>query len=197
MIYLASRSPRRRELLAQIGIRFQLLMFRSGERADQEVDEAVLPAEEPRVYVERVARAKAEHGVRLLQARHLPALPVLSADTTLDLEGQIIGKPESDADAQRILRLLSGRTHRVLTAVAVCAKAQTRSLVNVSEVRFRPLSEAEISRYVATGEHSDKAGAYGIQGFAGAFVEHISGSYTGIMGLPLCDTWQLLQSLEG
>jgi septum formation protein len=192
MIYLASRSPRRRELLTQIGIAFQPLLFRDGDRADREVDESPLPEEDPLRYVQRVAGAKVTHGVRLLQARHLPVFPVLSADTTLDLDGQIVGKPENDADAQRILQALSGRTHRVLTAVAVSYQGITRCAVNVSEVRFRRLSALDIQRYLITGEHRDKAGAYGIQGHAGMFVEHISGSFTGIMGLPLCETAQLL-----
>jgi septum formation protein len=122
----------------------------------------------------------------------LPIFPVLSADTTLDLDHQIIGKPDDDEDARQILQSLSGRTHRVLTAIAVSHQGNTRSLVNVSEVRFRALSASDIERYLATGEHRDKAGAYGIQGHAGMFVAHISGSYTGIMGLPLCETSQLL-----
>ena len=193
MIYLASRSPRRQELLTQIGVPFQTLLFRAGDRTDPEVDEHVLPNESPLHYVERVALAKAAHGVRLLQYRGLPVFPVLSADTTLDLDGQIIGKPESDTEAHLILRSLSGRTHRVLTAVAVSHQGNIHSVVNVSEVRFRMLSNSDIQRYLTTGEHRDKAGAYGIQGYAGMFVEHISGSYTGIMGLPLCDTELLLR----
>lgn len=192
MIYLASRSPRRRELLTQIGVEFDTLQFRSGDRADREVDESSLPGEAPLAYVERVALAKVTHGVRLLQVRELPEHPVLSADTTLDLDGEIIGKPDSDRHAQAILAALSGRTHRVLTAIAMRHRGQTQSRISISEVRFRPLSEQDIARYLATGEHRDKAGAYGIQGYAGMFVEHISGSYTGIMGLPLCETAALL-----
>lgn len=192
MIYLASRSPRRQELLTQIGVTFEPLLFRDGDRADREVDESPLPSEQPLHYVQRVALAKVTHGVRLLQARHLPVLPVLSADTTLDLDGQIIGKPENDEGARRILQSLSGRTHRVLTAVAVSYRGKTRNIINTSDVRFRTLTATDIERYLATGEHRDKAGAYGIQGHAGMFVEHISGSYTGIMGLPLCETSQLL-----
>ncbi|MEY4592908.1 MAG: septum formation inhibitor Maf [Pseudomonadota bacterium] len=196
MIYLASRSPRRRELLAQIGVAFEPLLFRDGDRADREVDESPLSGEDPLRYVQRVAQAKVTHGVRLLQARHLAVCPVLSADTTLDLDGQIVGKPENDADAQRILQALSGRTHRVLTAIAVSYQGKTRRAVNMSDVRFRTLSALDIQRYLVTGEHRDKAGAYGIQGHAGMFVEHISGSYTGIMGLPLCETAQLLNEFS-
>ena len=192
-IYLASRSPRRRELLAQIGVSFEPLLFRDGDRADREVDESPLPNEDPLRYVQRITQAKVTHGVRLLQARHLPERPVLSADTTLDLDGKIIGKPENDADAFQILESLSGTTHRVLTGVAVSHQGRTLSLVNVSEVRFRQLNDADIQRYLITGEHRDKAGAYGIQGYAGMFVEHIAGSYTGIMGLPVCETANLLR----
>ena len=196
MIYLASRSPRRRELLRQIGIPFQPLLFRSGDRADREVDESALPEESPLQYVQRVALAKVDHGVRLLHERRFAENPVLSADTALDLDGKIIGKPENDADAQRILESLSGRTHRVLTAVAVSYQGSTRCVVSESDVRFRALSDADIQRYLKTGEHRDKAGAYGIQGHAGMFVAHISGSYTGIMGLPLCETAQLLREFS-
>jgi septum formation protein len=192
-IYLASRSPRRRELLAQINVSFVPLLFRAGDRADREVDESPLPNEAPLKYVQRITQAKVTHGVRLLQARHLPEHPVLSADTTLDLDGKIIGKPENDADAFQILESLSGTTHRVLTGVAVSYQGRTRSAVSTSEVRFRTLNDADIQRYLITGEHRDKAGAYGIQGYAGMFVEHISGSYTGIMGLPVCETANLLR----
>lgn len=192
-IYLASRSPRRRELLQQMGVRFQMLLFRTGDRVDHEVDETPLPNEKPDDYVVRVALAKVLHGVDLLSGRHLPVAPVLSADTTLDLDGEIIGKPENDAHAKAILRSLSGRVHRVLTAVAVSYQGRTEHILNTSEVTFTPLSDDDIDRYLATGEHRDKAGAYGIQGHAGMFVERINGSYTGIMGLPLCDTARLLK----
>jgi septum formation protein len=192
MIYLASRSPRRRELLSQIGVPFQSLLFRAGDRADREVDETPLVGEDPLRYVQRVTQAKVTHGVRLVQARYQADAPVLSADTTLDLDGEIIGKPENDADAFRILSALSGRTHRVLTCIAVSHLGRTRSLVNASEVNFCDLTDADIMRYLETGEHRDKAGAYGIQGYAGMFVERISGSYTGIMGLPLFETRKLL-----
>ena len=192
-IYLASRSPRRRELLTQIGVHFDTLLFRGEMRTDAAVDETPLPGETPEIYVERVARAKAEHGAQLLAWRKLPFYPILSADTTLAFEGQIIGKPYSPAHAKQILHALSGKTHEVLTGVAVNDGSTTHYILSRSEVRFRSLSDQEIAHYVATGEPMDKAGAYGIQGRAGLFVAHLSGSYTGVMGLPLCETGLLLQ----
>ena len=194
-IYLASSSPRRRELLHQIGVRFDLLLFRSQPRADTEVSEDVLPGEAPDDYVLRVARAKAEHGVRLARLRHLPLRPVLAADTTLDLRGEIIGKPRDQADAAAILARLSGASHRVLTAVALADGERLERVLSVSEVRFRALSAEEIRRYAASGEAQDKAGAYGIQGRAATFIEEIRGSYSGIVGLPLCETALLLRSV--
>ncbi len=192
-IHLASRSPRRRELLTQIGVAFDTIIFRTGERADQETDESPTAGESATAYVERVARAKAEHGGRIIGWRHLVAQPVLSADTTLEFDGQIIGKPVNEADAAAILRRLSGRTHRVLTGVAVNFEGRTDYLLNVSEVRFRALEDEEIRRYVLSGEPLDKAGAYGIQGRAGLFVAHLAGSYSGVMGLPVCETGELLK----
>ncbi|MGB4468828.1 MAG: Maf family protein [Azovibrio sp.] len=192
-IYLASRSPRRRELLTQIGVHFDTLIFRTGDRADPETDETPVPGEAAEDYVVRLARAKARHGQRLIEWRHLIAQPVLAADTTLDVDGLIIGKPVDATDAAAILRRLSDRSHRVLTGVAVGFEDRMETALSISEVRFRALEEAEIQRYVASGEPMDKAGAYGIQSRAGLFVEHISGSYTGIMGLPLCETGQLLK----
>ena len=192
-IYLASRSPRRRDLLAQIGVRFDVLLFRADPRADVEVDELTLLNEKPDDYVVRVARAKAAFAARLLESRHLLPRPLLSADTTLDLDGEIIGKPRNEADAQNILARLSGRSHRVLTAVAVTDQVHLEHRLNVSEVRFRTLDAEEIRRYVLSGEAMDKAGAYAIQGRAGAFVEEIRGSHSGIVGLPLCDTALLLR----
>jgi len=194
-IYLASRSPRRRELLRQIGVHFDLLVFRGGERGDDaDVDETPLEGEDVERYVERVALTKAEAGFRRLQWRTLPYRPVLAADTTLELDGRIIGKPSDAEDAAAILRRLSGRTHRVLTAVAMSEGTRTRSRSSISEVRFRELSDAEIRHYVASGEPMDKAGAYGIQGHAAIYIEEIRGSYTGIMGLPLFETAQLLDT---
>ena len=192
-IYLASRSPRRRELLTQIGVRFELLMFRGVPREDPEVDEAVLADERPEDYVVRVTLAKARAGVRRIRERHLISYPVLAADTTVEIDGEVVGKPAHEADAVAILQRLSGRSHRVLTAVALADIDCTEHLLNVSEVRFRPLENEEIRRYVASGEPLDKAGAYGIQGRAAIFVEEIRGSYTGIMGLPLYETAILLR----
>ncbi|MBM3392481.1 MAG: septum formation inhibitor Maf [Betaproteobacteria bacterium] len=192
-IYLASRSPRRRELLAQIGVRFELLMFRGVPREDAEVDESPLEGERPEDYVVRVTLAKAQAGVRRIRERHLIPHPVLAADTTVEVDGGVIGKPEHEADAVAILQRLSGRTHRVLTAVALSENGRTEHLLSISEVRFRTLGHDEIRRYVAGGEPLDKAGAYGIQGFAAVFVEEIRGSYSGIMGLPLHETAQLLR----
>lgn len=192
-IYLASQSPRRRELLTQIGVRFDLLLFRGGGRADLETNEDPLPGEAPDAYALRVAEAKARHGVQLLALRRLPSRPVLAADTTLDVDGEIVGKPVSDADATRILTRLSGRSHRVLTAVAVAHDARLETRLSASEVRFRALTVEEIRHYVASGEPHDKAGAYGIQGRAATFVAEIRGSHSGIVGLPLCETTLLLR----
>ena len=193
-IYLASGSPRRRELLDQIGVRFDLLLFRHMPRADAEVDETPLAGELPADYVVRLARAKANHGNALIGRRHLLARPVLAADTTLDVDGRIIGKPDDEADAKRILAALSGRSHRVLTAVAIADGQRLEHALSLSEVRFRPLLAAEIDAYVASREPLDKAGAYGIQGRAAIFVEEITGSHSGIVGLPLCETALLLRS---
>lgn len=194
-LYLASRSPRRRELLNQIGIAFDTIVFRDGSRADSETDETPFPGENPLVYVERVARAKAEHGLQIVHERKLPLRPVLSADTTLEFAGEIIGKPVDMADAAAILRRLSGQTHRVLTGVAINHMGRTEYILSSSEVRFRRLDEEEIRHYVLSGEPMDKAGAYGIQGRAGLFVEHLAGSYSGVMGLPVCETGELLKRL--
>ncbi|MFZ1445547.1 MAG: Maf family protein [Candidatus Dechloromonas phosphoritropha] len=192
-LYLASRSPRRRELLTQMGVAFDTIIFRSGLRTDPQVDEGVHAGETAFAYVERVTRAKAEHGLDLLLKRRLLLRPVLAADTTLELAGEIIGKPVDEADAAAILRHLSGQTHSVLTGVAVTHEGRTEYVQSVSEVRFRHIDDEEIRRYVLSGEPMDKAGAYGIQGRAGLFIEFIAGSYTGIMGLPICETGELLK----
>ena len=194
-IYLASRSPRRRELLVQIGVQFDTLFFRDPPRHDDDVDESALLGERPAVYVERVARAKARHGLHTVQMRHLISQPVLAADTTLVVDGEIVGKPRDADDAERILCRLSDRSHRVLTAVAVAFEGRIESVVSTSEVTFGPLDDNDIRRYVATGEPMDKAGAYGIQGRAGMFVKHLSGSYSGVMGLPLYETATLLKDI--
>jgi septum formation protein len=194
-IYLASRSPRRRELLTQMGIAFDTVVFREGLRADNETDETPHPGEDPVAYVERVARAKAKHGLKIVYERKLPLRPILSADTTLEFAGEIIGKPVDMPDAIAILKRLSGQTHRVLTGIAVNYQGRTEFVLSSSEVRFRQLDEDEIRHYVISGEPMDKAGAYGIQGRAGMFVEHLAGSFTGVMGLPVCETGELLKKL--
>ncbi|UCV28708.1 Maf family protein [Ferribacterium limneticum] len=194
-LYLASRSPRRRELLNQIGIDFDTVVFRDGTRADSETDETPQPGESPVAYVERVARAKAIHGLKIVEERKLPMRPVLSADTTLEFNGSIIGKPVDRADAAAILRRLSGHTHRVLTGVAINHMGHSEYVLSTSEVTFREIDDEEIRHYVMSGEPMDKAGAYGIQGRAGLFVKHLSGSFTGVMGLPVCETGDLLKKL--
>ncbi len=192
-IYLASQSPRRRALLTQIGVSFDTVLFRQGQRSDHEVDETPLAGESAETYVERLARAKAQHGTRIVNLRHLVAKPVLAADTTIELDGEIIGKPENDHHAFDILQRLSGRLHRVLTGVAVHFGDHTEFALSVSEVLFRTLAENEIRRYILSGEHVDKAGAYGIQGRAALFVAHLAGDYNGVIGLPLCQTGELLK----
>jgi septum formation protein len=193
-IYLASTSPRRRDLLQQIGVHFDILTFRNSERGiDDDVDETPMPSESAVRYVERLALTKATAGVRRLFWRKLPYQPVLAADTTLEVDGLIIGKPVDTEDARTILRQLSGRRHHVLTAVALSDGKRTRSRISKSTVHFRLLSDHDISRYIATGEPMDKAGAYGIQGYAATFIDKIYGSYSGIMGLPLFETAALLE----
>ena len=195
-IYLASRSPRRRELLKQIGVPFELILLREDLRRGVDIDEMPLADESPGVYVLRIARIKVEMAVRQIAYRALPQKPVLAADTTVVFDGQIVGKPDDAEHAARILRALSGREHQVLTAVAVALREQVETQISVSSVWLRELSEADIRRYCATGEPLDKAGAYAIQGRAGAFVTRISGSYSGIMGLPLMETTELLQKFN-
>ena len=194
VIYLASASPRRAELLPLIGVAFEVLRL-----GDFAVDESVHRREAPATYVKRLAQAKAQAGVAAARARGLPPYPVLGADTTVCIGREILGKPADSADpvvtAVRMLRLLSGRTHRVLTAVAVVAGRRQRLALSASKVSFRRLSGAEITAYVASGEPLDKAGAYAIQGGAAVFASHLAGSYSGVMGLPLYETAQLLRGL--
>jgi septum formation protein len=194
-IYLASRSPRRRELLTQIGIRYHLLLFRERPDSGVEVSEEPLAGEAPDVYVERVARAKAEAGWKRMLQRNLPHAPVLAADTTVALDGRILGKPVDRKEAATMLASLSGRSHEVLTAIAVQHVDRLESALSRSEVRFKELSAREIADYVATGEADDKAGAYAIQGAAARFVAELRGSYSGVMGLPLFETSQMLERL--
>jgi septum formation protein len=194
-VYLASRSPRRRELLRQIGVGFEVLVLRDHRDRGPDVDETPLAGERPDDYVRRVCRAKAEAGSQRLAERRLPVHPVLAADTTVCLDGAILGKPADAADAKRMLTALSDREHRVLTAVAVQFGARAELALSESFVRFRALAQEEIAAYVAQGEPLDKAGAYGIQGYAAAFIPEIRGSYTGIMGLPLYETAMLLERI--
>jgi septum formation protein len=195
-IYLASRSPRRRELLSQVGVRYHLLLFRSRPDSPPDVDESLLPNEQPDTYVERVARAKAQAGWRLLRLRNLPFAPVLAADTTVALDGQILGKPADRKEAAEMLAALSGRRHDVFTAVALTRDERIDSAVSRSEVQFKQLSPEDIAQYIATGECDDKAGAYAIQGRAARFIMELRGSYSGVMGLPLFETSQLLDKLR-
>ena len=192
-IYLASRSPRRRELLKQGGIAFDLLLMRTDLQRGVDVDETPLPAEAPVAYVMRIASTKAAAGWRQVAVRRLPGAPVLAADTTVVLDGDILGKPDNAEHARQMLRRLSGRTHQVLTAIAIAREDHLEAALSTSAVEFRELEDGEIARYVASGEPLDKAGAYAIQGRAAIFVRAISGSYTGIMGLPLYETAELLR----
>ena len=195
-IYLASQSPRRRQLLEQLHVPVRLLLPEDGDAA--EALEATRGREPPARYVQRVTRLKLGAALQRCAAQALPAAPVLCADTTVALGSAILGKPADAHDAAAMLRALSGRVHRVLTAVAVQAGDARHEALSVSRVRFAPLDEACIAAYVASGEWQGKAGGYAIQGRAAAFVEHISGSYTGIMGLPLYETAQLLrQAMHG
>jgi septum formation protein len=196
-IYLASQSPRRQELLNQIGVTFELLLADASE--DAESLEAHIPGEAALYYVQRVTLAKLQAAYQRLQKRHLPWAPIVCADTTVAItvadQEMILGKPADEADAKRILQTLSGKTHQVHTAIALLATelAEPKMLVSSSNVTFRTLDDAEMNAYIATGEPMGKAGAYGIQGVAGTLISHISGSFSSIMGLPLCETAQLLQ----
>lgn len=188
-IYLASASPRRAELLTQIGVQFEVLHLGAFS-----VDESVRGREAPLSYVKRLAHAKAAAGVLAMRAQKLRARLVLAADTTVCLGRTILGKPADAADARRMLTLLSGKTHRVLTAIAVARGQSINIAVSDSRVTFAALTRREIDAYVATREPFDKAGAYGIQGRAGGFVSHLSGSFSGVMGLPVHETALLLRT---
>ena len=196
-VYLASQSPRRRQLLEQLGIRYELLL--ADDTEDAEALEVVLPGEAPRAYVQRVTLLKLEAALDRMKRRGLPFAPVLCSDTTVALGKTILGKPDDAKHAAQILGALSGQTHRVLTSVAMgtLSKAgkplKTEQALSVSSVRFAPLTRTQIQTYVASGEPMGKAGAYAVQGRAAAYIEHISGSYSGIMGLPMFETAQLLR----
>lgn len=191
-VWLASQSPRRRQLLDQIGARHELLL--PGDDEDAEALEAVLPGELPAAYVQRVTALKLQAAVRRLAARALPAAPVLCADTTVAIGRRILGKPVDAEDARRMLRALSGRSHRVLTAVALHDGRRVRAALNVTQVRVAPLPPPVIDAYVAGGEPFGKAGAYAVQGAIAAWIESIDGSHSGVMGLPLFETAQLLRA---
>ncbi len=196
-IYLASQSPRRKQLLEQWGVRCELLLPDADE--DVEALEAVKPGEAPAAYVQRVTALKLQASVDRLRRKGWPLAPVLCADTTVALGRRILGKPANDAEARRMLSDLSGRRHRVLTAVAVARPAargawRRWAALSTSQVEFDSWSGADIRRYVDSGEPMGKAGAYAIQGAAALHIRHISGSYSGIMGLPAHETAQLLRS---
>jgi septum formation protein len=191
-IYLASQSPRRAQLLAQLGVAFELLLPDPDE--DAEALEEVHGREAPSAYVKRVTLLKLDAAVARIKRRGLPAAPVLCSDTTVALGREIFGKPADPGHARRMLTTLAGRTHRVLTAVAVQQGRQTREALSVSRVSFAAMSPAQIKAYVATGEPLGKAGAYAVQGQAAMHITHISGSYSGIMGLPLHESAQLLRA---
>ncbi len=191
-IYLASRSARRRDLLKQMGVNFEMLLLREGAGRDADFDESPIGNELPRDYVVRVARLKAEAGWLRLEQRRLMRHPVLSGDTTVAFNDTILSKPKDRDDAVAMLKALSGTVHLVYTAVAVKFHESLREALSVTEVRLRELSDDEIRRYVATGDPMDKAGAYGIQGKASMFIESINGSYSGVVGLPMFETSQLL-----
>ena len=190
-IYLASQSPRRAQLLEQLGVRFERLLPTPGE--DAEALEVVRGAEAPATYVRRVTALKLDAAVQRLCAGGLPVAPVLCSDTTVALGRSILGKPDNAADAARMLSQLSGKTHRVLTAVAVQHGNKRFDALSVSSVTFDQMTPAQIRAYVASGEPMGKAGAYAVQGRAAMYIGRISGSYSGIMGLPLRETALLLQ----
>lgn len=192
-IYLASKSPRRRELLRQIGVEFELLLLRDRTPVGPEVSEEVLPGEEAEVYVARVTNDKACFAQKTMLWRKLPMRPILAADTTVVLDGRILGKPANAEEATAMLTALSGRTHQVLTSVAVRHHDDVWQVTQRSDVAFAALSAQTIAAYCATSEPYDKAGGYAIQGLASLFIKDIAGSYSGIMGLPLFETGELLR----
>lgn len=194
--YLASHSPRRIELLRQVGARFETLLLRTSHPRGPDVNEQLRAGESPVEYVTRVANEKAEQGVQAVHARSLLRKPVLGADTIVVVDDVILGKPHDAAEAACFLRRLSGRSHEVLTAVALAQPSsgapQPWSRLSRSTVTLRAMQDDEIERYVASGEPFDKAGGYGLQGRAAVFVERLEGSYSGVVGLPLAETAFLL-----
>lgn len=192
-IYLASKSPRRRELLRQIGVEFELLLLRDRAPLGPEVSEAILPEENPLDYVTRVASDKANFAQKTMLWRKLPLRPVLAADTTVVIDGRILGKPANLQEALAMMAALSGNTHQVHTSVAVRHHEDVWQLTHTSTVTFATLTPQQMAAYCATAEPYDKAGGYAVQGHAAIFIQEIAGSYSGIMGLPLFETGQLLQ----
>ena len=188
-LVLASKSPRRAELLQQININFIC------EAAD--IDESVLANETPAEYVQRLSLQKAQAIWDARQQNNCASVPVLGSDTTVVVAAEILGKPKDAADAVAMLQKLSGSSHQVLTAVSLITERQALTALNTTTVNFRPLTASEIESYVASGEPADKAGSYAIQGFAAVFIDSIEGSYSGVMGLPLAETYQLLQTIKG
>ena len=191
-IYLASASPRRQELLRQIGVDFEVL--------PADVPERALAREAPATYVRRLATDKARFGLAELGRRGLPVRPVLGADTCVAVDGEILGKPRDRADGLAVLRRLSGRGHEVLTGICVIARDASgrtvkHSAVSVSQVTFAALTEQDLADYWASGEPADKAGGYAIQGRAAGFIERLEGSYSGVMGLPLYELAEILKKL--
>jgi septum formation protein len=192
-VYLASQSPRRRQLLEQLGVAYELLLPEPHE--DAEALEVVLPRETPLAYVQRVTQLKLDAAIKRQERLKLPEAPILCSDTTVALGREILGKPMDAADAHQILSKLSGKTHRVLTAVALGTLRARVQNVSISRVTFAPITATQLAAYVATGEPMGKAGAYGVQGRVAAYISHLSGSYSGIMGLPMFETAQLLRQL--
>ncbi|BBB61536.1 Maf-like protein [Undibacterium sp. KW1] len=192
-IYLASKSPRRRELLHQAGIEFDLLLLRDAPPRGPDVTEIVLPGEAPEAYVSRVTQEKADKAWEIMHLRKMLPRPVLAADTTVVLGKQILGKPADKQEAIQMLSMLAGQTHQVLTSIAVHSALGRAAVTQRSEVSFANLDEQQILAYCNSNEPYDKAGGYGIQGAAARFISHIKGSYSGIMGLPLFETCQLLR----
>jgi septum formation protein len=195
-IYLASRSARRRELLRQVGVAFEMLVLRENPPRGADIDETPHAGESADAYVRRVCLEKANCAWERVEQRRLPRMPVLTADTTVCIDEEILGKPEDVQDARRMLERLSGREHRVLSAVTIIFGGRIESCVNESQVRFCELSSAAIRSYIDSGESMGKAGAYGIQGRAAAFISSLQGSYSGVMGLPLFETMKLLDRFQ-
>jgi septum formation protein len=192
VLYLASKSPRRLALLRQLGIEFDTLLLREAAGRERDVVEETRDAEPAAHYVERMARTKAQVGWQRMENRKLAERPVLGADTEVVLDGEVFGKPRNANDAARMIRRLAGRSHQVLTAVALRHRNGTEVEVSVSRVTLRRLGASELERYVASGEPFDKAGGYALQGIAAAFISRLEGSYSGVVGLPLYETASLL-----